>query len=464
MSWVRFPILLLLGTVGVSLGLATVRTPIAIAPNEHRTHPLWREVESYSSLSELYGLRDRITQELQTVSNPAHARDMASLKPYLTLAQLNYAVHQQIQMEEDAAATYKQALELAAQGRTVQVSERSPLQALEQEEALWDEAVQRLESIPPDSLVAAQATKTLATYQRKLTTISQQVNEAQSSFLQPIAEATGLGSSVHITICHISGECRSYQGDSKPASPASLIKLPIAVVLMEKVTQDKIDLDTQIYVAPHNFTENADGATVGVDRKYSLKQIMAAMIRESNNIATNQLIDYLGWNFINQTLRDRGFPKTSVHTKLVGDSTYPTRNMGNAANTTTTNELAEMMRQIYTLARPGDEEVLDALVGQYDHDFGYTALQEFDQKRVSWIGEKLGQNNKAIGTTVAVKIDGERYMIAAIIDNSANEAALRQIIQDVVKHVMKDGSLIQSEQAIADPGISVSLDPQAPSQ
>jgi beta-lactamase class A len=166
------------------------------------------------------------------------------------------------------------------------------------------------------------------------------------------------------------------------------------------------------------------------------------MINESNNIATNQLVDYLGWDYINTTLTEMGFPNTTVHTKLVGDRTYPTYNRGTAPNTTTTNELTEMMRQIYTFQHPGDGEILDALVSQYDHDFGYTALKSLDRQRVSWIGEKTGQNSKVIGSTLAVKVDDERYVLTVTLDHSANQFMLRQIIQDVVQHLLNGGHLV----------------------
>jgi beta-lactamase class A len=105
----------------------------------------------------------------------------------------------------------------------------------------------------------------------------------------------------------------------------------------------------------------------------------------------------------------------------------------------TTNEVTEMMRQIYTFAHAGDEEILDALVGQYDWDFGYRAVKQLKSERVAWIGEKTGQNSKMIGSSVAVKIDDQRYVMTVTIDHSGNQQRLRQVIQGVIQHILDDG-------------------------
>ncbi|MBD0269014.1 MAG: serine hydrolase, partial [Cyanobacteria bacterium Co-bin8] len=275
--------------------------------------------------------------------------------------------------------------------------------------------------------------------------VAKKVDRALSEFLEEIAEDTGQPSAIRISLCHELGECRDYQGDVPPESPASLIKLPVAVALMQRVAVEGLDLEEDIYIDPHNFTENADGAKIFIDHEYPLREVMARMINESNNIATNQLVDYIGWDALNTILTERGFPNTTVSTKLVGESIYPTENMGSAPNTTTTNELTEMMRQIYTFQHPGDEEILDALVSQSDWDFGYAALKRLDRKRVTWIGEKTGQNSKVIGSTLGVKVDDERYLLTVTIDNSANQILLREVIQEVVQHILDNGHLVTLE-------------------
>ncbi|MGK7954162.1 MAG: hypothetical protein AB4063_02685 [Crocosphaera sp.] len=45
-----------------------------------------------------------------------------------------------------------------------------------------------------------------------------------------------------ITTCDFLGVCRRFQGDKDIISPASLIKIPVAVAVMKKVKIDKMKL------------------------------------------------------------------------------------------------------------------------------------------------------------------------------------------------------------------------------
>ncbi|NJN87588.1 MAG: serine hydrolase [Leptolyngbyaceae cyanobacterium SL_7_1] len=184
-----------------------------------------------------------------------------------------------------------------------------------------------------------------------------------------------------------------------------------------------------------NYTEDASDIWAGAE--YPLRKILMRMINQSSNIATNQLIDYVGRDYINQVMRDRGFSKTLVNYKMVGESTYPA-NAGSTPNRTTTDELTEMMRQIYRQEHPGDEVLIDALASQYDIVLGHDGLRGTD---ALWMGEKTGQNSKALGTTLAFQMSGEMYFATVILDYSANERALRNAVKAIAKHIMEEGSL-----------------------
>lgn len=446
------PITIVLNTLALTLGLAVMRPKLAIAPDLIQQHAILSQMAAAEDLRDLYGLRDRLQQELAQLSHPAVTQQTGQrtgqkigqetglTTPYQALRQLRLRLSRDIQAEEVHQAIYQRAMELANQAVVAEQSADVSLASLQKQEFLWRGAIGKLGEIPEDSVFYEEATAKIQQYQGIVGPIAAAADRADAAFLQAIAAATGLGERVHITLCQLeSDECRSYQGDIPLASPASLIKLPMAVVLMHKVTTENIDLATEIYIDPDNFTENAQGAKIFVDQTYPLREVMVRMIKESNNIATNQLIDYLDRDYIKQTLNQLGYTQTLINTKLVGDSTYP-KNAGSAPNSSTTNELTEMMRQVYSFENPGDDEILDALVGQYDWDFGYKALQDMGPA-VHWIGEKTGQNSKVIGSSLAVKVGDQRYVMTVAIDNSASQDYLRQVIRGVVAHLLETGPL-----------------------
>lgn len=377
------------------------------------------------------------------------------VRPYLTLTQWSYILTQQVLQQHQASTSYDQAINLANQAFVLRKQGNS-LVLSQQEKVLWQDAVRALQSIESSSTQYAQAQRKLKEYDAIATVVNHRIHQHQSKFLIPIAAAKGSPNAVRIALCQLgTDDCRSFQGNVPPVSLASLVKLPLAVALMHQVTSGKASLDEQIYIDPSNFTENARGAKIFVDKTYTLREVMVRMITESNNIATNQLVDYMGYTVINSALKAEGFSNTIVGHKLVGNSTYPQK-MGAGKNQSTADELTQMMMRIYSFTKASDEEILNALVGQYDLDFGYRALIR-EKPNIFWIGEKTGQNSAVIGTTVAFKVGEERYVMTVTIDKSADQGRLRQIIRDVARHVWEHGPLDQLDQPHLAPKVAQRL-------
>ncbi len=335
--------------------------------------------------------------------------------------------------ESVAQQRWTRAQELTSQATAIAANgDRSP-ETLKIVHRLRQQALETLQAIPAKTTVESAATAALPTYQQALTTATQELDAAQSVFLREIAQTLMAPEQVMISVCHLQGECRHFQGDRPPASPASLIKLPVAVVLMHKVKNERINLKTVVEVSDGNYTE--EGSAIRVDRKYTLEQLLKVMIDHSSNIATNQLIDYLGRDYINQILQKQGYKMTQVHSKLVGQKTYPT-NIGKQPNRITANELTNMMRQIYNRKYPGSDVLIKALQDQHDRVLGYAALQG---SGATWLGEKTGQNSRMLGTTVAMKVKGEIYVMTLMLNASGDEAAIRRGIRAVADHLVNQG-------------------------
>ncbi len=383
-------------------------------------------------------------------------------------------------LSSPAARDYNRAMELADQAVSAYLAAREAdegdrsLAFTRREQFLWRASLQKLAAIPQGSNLYEQAATKREQYQRLLATADGKLSRAESAFLTDILSGIQVNpDTVHITLCQIdpadtrlsaqpvsqsasqTGDsqkesqaqadqidgdlCRHHQGDQPMASPASLIKVPVAIALMHKVTAEKIDLDGKIYIDPGNFTEDAQGATIEVGNEYPLRKVMASMINQSNNTATNQLIDYVGRDYIAQALSDMGYADTYAGHKLVGDQVMP-QNPGSQGNRLTTNTMTAMMVQIYQLETPGDEELVSALVSQHDQELGYEALKDLGPA-VHWIGEKTGQNNRVLGSTLAMKIGEQRYALTVALDNSGDVAAMQEIIREIATHLLETGPL-----------------------
>jgi beta-lactamase class A len=260
-------------------------------------------------------------------------------------------------------------------------------------------------------------------------------NDYNSKILAQIAQASGLSTKVKITVCNLQRTCWHLRGNQVPISVASLMKVPIAVTLLERVNQQNIPLNNQIYIREGNFTE--DASDLKVEKKYPLGKLLLEMIVNSSNIAPNQLIDYLGRNYINQVLESRGYRATRVHAKFIGDIHIPD-DAGEQLNTSTTNELTEMMVQIYNRQHPGDDRLISLLGQQHDRELGFAALKGSSAK---WLGEKTGQNSWVIGTTLAMEISGNKYILTVIDDGVYADAAIRDAIRKIADYIAQKGHL-----------------------
>ncbi|MGB3788562.1 MAG: serine hydrolase [Phormidesmis sp.] len=371
-------------------------------------------------------------------------------------------------------ANYEQAIELARQAvdayQSAQASDNLEVALVftRREKALWRDSIEKLSAIPRGVALYQQANDKKAQYKNLLATAEQKVLTADSAFLSDIVSDAQLSSEgVHITLCQIDAPsdpikastkaergsldpntCRHYQGEQLLASPASLIKLPIAIALLDKAHSEDIDLDSKLYIDPDNFTENAIGATIEVDKEYSLVHVMSRMIDESNNIATNQLIDYVGREDIAKTLAKQGYQDTFVDHKLAGDRILPP-NAGTQSNRITTDDITTMMVNTYRLSCPGDEALLQALLSQKDQELGYQALQEVGTA-VEWMGEKTGQNDRLLGSTLAMKIDGKRYALTVAIDYSGDPVAIRDLVKGVASYLIESGPIVASSDMASD--------------
>ncbi|NEP44715.1 MAG: serine hydrolase, partial [Okeania sp. SIO2H7] len=131
--------------------------------------------------------------------------------------------------------------------------------------------------------------------------------------------------------------------------------------------------------------------------------------------------------------KDGGHRVTRVNYKLVGNRIKP-KNMGRRPNRITGDELTEMMVQIYNREHPGSDVLIEALANQKDLLLGYAAVK--DLEGVEWLGEKTGENSKAMGTTVAMYIDGQIYIVTVTDNRGGRDPQIRKCIRAIADYIL----------------------------
>ena len=117
----------------------------------------------------------------------------------------------------------------------------------------------------------------------------------------------------------------SYNADIAFPS-ASLIKVPILVDLMIRNYQKEFSLDDLLQIKSDDIVGGAGVIQHLSLREYSIRDLATLMIIQSDNTATNVLLDFLGVDRVNQTIEQLGLKDTYSSGKLmVVPNPYPRR-------------------------------------------------------------------------------------------------------------------------------------------
>ncbi|HEY9725132.1 MAG TPA: serine hydrolase [Chroococcales cyanobacterium] len=395
------------------------------------------------SLTELYQLRDRLQGEANKFSTIFDSATFVTASEYQSMVQRRetllaqiHDVDAQIQGNKNGQASWDEALNRAAKAAEMGRSPHPSAATWQKAKFFWEKAIASLREIPPNSVLKTRADRKIKDYQKHLSDAKDELAKVETQVLGAIVKQSGLSSQAMVTICNLSGDCSNWNGDRVLAKPASLNKIPIAVALLHKVSTEHISLNTPINVTAGNFTEDGS-AQIQVGHRYPLKTLLTEMITHSSNIAGNQLIDYLGWDYIKQVLKQRGYRITRVGSKFIGQRVAPA-NIAKGGSILTSNELTQMMVETYNRKHPGDEVLIDALHHQHNPYLGLVALKSTPAR---WLGEKTGESSTVQGTTFAFRLAGETYILTAIDTPGNREANIRRCIVKLVNYIAQHSYL-----------------------
>lgn len=200
---------------------------------------------------------------------------------------------------------------------------------------------------------------------------------------------------VAIAIEHLATpESFAYRADTAMPT-ASLIKLPLMVAVYQKVALGELDLAKMIDLKAEDkvpgsgiLTDHfSDGASL------SLRDYIRLMIRESDNTATNIVIDQVGLAATAAFMESLGLVNTKLHSKVYrGDtSIFPERSKEFGIGSTTANEMVRLLRMLRE-GRLSDEAGMEQMLE-------HLAACNDDSKLARFLppGTKLFHKTGAIG-------------------------------------------------------------------
>ena len=162
---------------------------------------------------------------------------------------------------------------------------------------------------------------------------------------------------------------------SRPMRPASMIKMFVMAKAMFDIKNRMMSLDEQLTITSENVVGGAGSiAGEGVGAQVSARRLIELMIIESDNTATNILMDRLGMENINRYLRENGYQDTIINHKMMLDE-------GKMTNLSSVHDLGLLFTRIYKHECVDDYHdmlMIDYLLRQEDTDCFPSALPYYN--------------------------------------------------------------------------------------
>lgn len=209
---------------------------------------------------------------------------------------------------------------------------------------------------------------------------------------------------------------------------ASLIKVFIMMEAVKRIKKGELSIESEIRVQADDVVPFSVLEFIR-PRNYHLEELLRLMIVYSDNTATNVLMDFLGTDDINASIREAGFERSILQRKMMD---FKSAEEGRE-NYTTPEEMAVFVEKIYghrLLGGEYDDLMLDIMKGQSDETMMREHLpDEIVMARKS--GELDGLDHD-IAIVYSEKCD---YMYSFFVWNACSNNEARAIIGDTSKIV-----------------------------
>lgn len=204
---------------------------------------------------------------------------------------------------------------------------------------------------------------------------------------------------------------------------ASTIKIPILVAFFQDVDAGKIYLDEQLATSPSNINSGSGGMQYQpVGTKYSAIHTATEMIINSDNTATNMIIERLGGkDELNKRFQEWGLDTTEIKNPLPDLE---------GTNTTSPRDLAMVLAK----ANQGDlisVRSRDRMLDIMRQTRTRTLLPQGIEKNAT-IAHKTGDIGTVLGDAGIIDIPtGKRYIGGVLVKRPHNDYSARTLIQDI---------------------------------
>ena len=228
------------------------------------------------------------------------------------------------------------------------------------------------------------------------------------------------------------GQYVSVEG-SETVAAASTIKLPILLAFFEEVDAGRIDPNQTIEIKQTQIAEGSgDMQLSSPGTQFTALEVVSQMIINSDNTATNMMIDLLGGQeSLNNRFKLKGLEKTVLNNPLPDLE---------GTNTTSARDLVHTMLLISQgedLSMRSRDRILNILNRTYNKSL--LAIDPEAEGALTY--NKTGDIETALGDVALVDLpNGKRYAIAALVERPSNDGRASELIRSISKQTYQEAA------------------------
>lgn len=223
------------------------------------------------------------------------------------------------------------------------------------------------------------------------------------------------------------GEVICYD-ENKVIPSASLIKIPIMVVVFKQVNEKILKLEEKIKIKQKDKVPFSILSLLDTDL-FTLKDLITLMIIQSDNTATNILIDMVGMDNVNTFIKSIGLQNTVLQRKMMD---FEARKNG-LENYTTAKDISILLEMMYRgilIDRKYSNLMLTILKAQLDNSM----MRLFIPDTVE-IAHKTGELEGIDHDVGIVFLNKNDYIFSMLTYNAESNNLARKTIGEVSKNI-----------------------------
>lgn len=210
---------------------------------------------------------------------------------------------------------------------------------------------------------------------------------------------------------------------------ASLIKIPIMGEVLRQVKEGKLSLGQKITVSRDVKVPFSILTILEDENSYTLKDIITFMIVQSDNTATNILIDLAGMDKINEFIKSIGLTNTSLQRKMM-DSKAVEEGRQNWTSALDVSKILELIYKGDLVDHNSSKLMVDIMKNQLD---GRMMMADIPDDTV--VAHKSGDLTGINHDVGIVYLKDRDYIFSVLTWNADNENLARQTIGKMSKIV-----------------------------